>query len=118
MSYKTQGRGKKMTIERLREIDETLYYSRRRELYEFTVDDGNLVRMGEWGYMRAEDYEAVFTNEREQLEYQAINNADGGDYRLNTIESVTAMSDDELSEFLSDLNDSGDCLIYYTEAEE
>lgn len=106
-----------MTVERLRELDRALFNSVTGDLCDFTLDDGFIVRVGEWGYIKAVDYERLFENERERFEYQAINNADYGDYVLETIESVSAMSDDELFEFLDELNDEVDCSIYYTEAE-
>lgn len=106
-----------MTLDRLKQLDKALFYSVKGDLCDFTLDDGFIVRVGDWGYIKAADYEAVFSSERERLEYQAINNADYTGYTPETIGLVSAMSDRELSEFLDELNDESDCTIYYTEAE-
>ena len=105
-----------MTVERLKKIDEALFYSVKNDLCDFTLDDGFIVRVGDWGYIKAVDYEALFTSERERFEYQAINNTDCGHYE-QYVELVSNLSDDDLSTLLDELNDEDDCTIYYTEAE-
>lgn len=106
-----------MTHDRLKQIDEALFYIVKNDLCDFTIDDGAIVRVGDWGYIKAVDYEPLFKSEREQLEYQAINNETGGQYTFEIIDWVSAMSDDELNDLLNELNDEPDCSIYYTESE-
>lgn len=109
---------KHITYAKFKEYDSILEKT-VKDMDQFKQDE-LIVRIGEWGYIKAEEYENLIPNERIRAEYQALSNKKEIDNSVELyfeIQNIKELSNKELNDLLEKQNQDSDCIIYYTTAE-